>query len=72
MKGSRVLQQLRAGKVATCTKVNLDSSRAVEIAAMTGVDCIWLCTEHVLGKLHPLQCRPVHSAPRARARIIHD
>ena len=47
MKGSRVLQQLRAGKVATCTKVNLDSSRAVEMAAMAGVDCIWLCTEHV-------------------------
>ncbi len=47
MKGSRVLQQLRAGKVATCTKINLDSSRAVEIAAMSGVDCVWLCTEHV-------------------------
>lgn len=47
MKPSRVLQKMRAGKVATCTKVNLDSSRAVEIAAMSGFDCIWLCTEHV-------------------------
>ncbi len=46
MKPSRVLQKMRAGKIATCTKVNLDSSRAVEIAAMSGFDCIWLCTEH--------------------------
>lgn len=55
MKGSRVLQKLRAGKVATCIKLNLDSSRVVEMAAMTGVDCVWLCTEHVPNDLALLE-----------------
>ena len=47
MRPSRVLRQLRAGQVATCTKLNLAEPRAVEIAAQSGFDCIWLCNEHV-------------------------
>ena len=47
MRKSRVLRQMRAGKVATCTKLNLSDPRAAEIAAMCGFDCIWLDLEHV-------------------------
>jgi 4-hydroxy-2-oxoheptanedioate aldolase len=47
MTGSRVLQKLRAGEVVTCTKLNLESSRVVEIMAMAGYDCLWLDMEHV-------------------------
>jgi 4-hydroxy-2-oxoheptanedioate aldolase len=47
MRNSRVLKKLRAGGVASCVKINLDSSRAAEMAAMAGVDCLWLCMEHV-------------------------
>ncbi len=47
MRNSRVLKKLRAGEVASCLKINLDSSRAAEMAAMAGVDCLWLCMEHV-------------------------
>ena len=47
MRKSRVLRQLRAGKVATCTKLNLCDPRVAEIAAMTGFDCIWIDMEHV-------------------------
>jgi len=47
MRKSRVLAKLRAGQVAFIFKSNLDSSRAVEIAAMAGFDCIWTCMEHV-------------------------
>lgn len=47
MRRSRVLQKLRNGEVVSCFKINLDSARAVELAAMAGFDCIWLCTEHI-------------------------
>lgn len=47
MRPSRVLAKLRAGKVASCTKVNLLDSRVVEIAAMAGFDCIWTDMEHI-------------------------
>jgi len=47
MTPSRVLQKLREGEVVTCAKVNLESSRAVEIMAMAGYDCLWLDMEHV-------------------------
>lgn len=47
MRKSRVLRQMRAGKVATCIKLNLTDARAAEIAAMCGFDCIWIDMEHV-------------------------
>lgn len=47
MRSSRVLRKLRAGEIVSCLKVNLDSNRAVEMAAMSGTDCVWLCMEHV-------------------------
>jgi len=47
MRPSRVLEQLRAGRLATCFKMNFADARAVEIAAMVGFDCIWLDMEHV-------------------------
>ena len=47
MRRSRVLMKLRLGQVALCTKVNLADSRAVEIAAMAGFDCVWTDMEHV-------------------------
>lgn len=47
MRKSRVLRQMRNGKVATCTKLNLADPRAAEIAAMCGFDCIWIDLEHV-------------------------
>lgn len=47
MRKSRVLRQMRAGKVATCTKLNLSDPRAAEIAAMCGFDCVWIDLEHV-------------------------
>lgn len=47
MTPSRVLLKLRQGEIVTCIKVNLESSRAVEIMAMAGYDCLWLDMEHV-------------------------
>jgi 4-hydroxy-2-oxoheptanedioate aldolase len=46
MRPSRVLQKLRAGEVVSCFKINLEGSRAVEIAAMCGFDCVWADREH--------------------------
>lgn len=47
MRKSRVLRQMRSGKVATCVKLNLADVRNAEIAAMCGFDCLWLDMEHV-------------------------
>ncbi len=47
MRKSRVLRQMRNGKVATCIKVNLADPRNAEIAAMCGFDCVWTDMEHV-------------------------
>ena len=47
MRKSRVLRQMRAGKVAVCAKLNLSDPRGAEIAAMCGFDCIWVDMEHV-------------------------
>lgn len=43
---SRVLEKIRAGKIAYSVKLNVSGQEATEIAAMSGFDCIWSCTEH--------------------------
>ena len=47
MRRSRVLEKLRAGGAASCIKLNLDNARVAELAAMSGMDCLWLDLEHV-------------------------
>ncbi len=47
LRQSRVLAALRAGRSATCFKLNLSDPRIAEIGCVNGVDAIWLCNEHV-------------------------
>lgn len=47
LRKSRVMSALRAGRSATCLKLNLADPRVAEIAAVNGIDAIWLCNEHV-------------------------
>jgi len=47
LRKSTVLKKIRNGETALCTKLNLADPRAAEIAAMCGVDCIWIDMEHV-------------------------
>jgi 4-hydroxy-2-oxoheptanedioate aldolase len=51
LRPSRVLKKLRAGKVASSVKLNLSDPRAAEIAALCGIDCVWLDLEHVPSNL---------------------
>ena len=44
---SRVLARLRAQQLPTVFKINLSEPRVIEIAGLSGVDAVWLCTEHV-------------------------
>lgn len=46
LRPSRVMAKLRNGELARCVRVNLPEPRVVEIAAMTGFDCIWVDMEH--------------------------
>ncbi len=65
MRPSKVLSKLRNGKVVNSFKTNLASSRAVEIAAMMGFDCVWLCQEHTASDLsvieHQINAAKIHN-----------
>src|SRR5690606_12098783 len=43
----RVLGLLRQDRTASVLKLNLADPRIVEIAALDGIDAVWLCQEHV-------------------------
>ena len=47
MRPSKVLRKMRAGNVASCIKNNIADTKATEIAAMCGFDCVWLDMEHI-------------------------
>jgi 4-hydroxy-2-oxoheptanedioate aldolase len=47
MRKSRVLENLKSGKVVSCFKINLVDARVSEIAAISGFDCVWLDQEHI-------------------------
>ena len=55
MRPSRVLRKLRSGEVASCIKLNLADPRVVEIAGMSGFDCVWLDMEHVPNTLDAIE-----------------
>lgn len=65
MRKSRVLRQMRNGKVATCVKLNLSDPRNAEIAAMCGFDCVWIDLEHVPNNMTCVE-------DTVRAAKIHD
>lgn len=46
MRKSKVLRKIREGKTAFCLKINVTTPRMAEIAAMSGIDCIWVDMEH--------------------------
>ena len=47
MRPSKVLEKLRAGKTASCVKINTQDTRVIEIASLCGFDCVWTDMEHV-------------------------
>lgn len=47
MRESRVLKNLREGKIVSCYKTNIADPRVTEMAAMFGYDCIWSDLEHI-------------------------
>lgn len=65
MRPSKVLAKLRAGAVVNCVKLNLNDPRAAEIAALCGVDCIWVCAEHVPNTLDQIE-------QQVRAAKVYD
>ena len=44
---SKVLRKIRNGETAFSFKLNLGDARSAEIAAMSGIDCLWADMEHV-------------------------
>ena len=55
MRKSNVLRKLRNNETVMCFKMNLSDSRAFEIAAMNGFDCLWTCMEHVPNSIEQIE-----------------
>lgn len=47
LRPSKVLECLRRGEVASCTKINMADPRVIDIAGLFDIDCVWLDLEHV-------------------------
>ena len=47
MRKSKVIKKIKEGKVAYSFKLNLNEPRVAELAAMSGIDCLWIDMEHV-------------------------
>ena len=47
LRKSRVLKKIKEGGTAFSFKLNVVDPRVAEIAAMSGIDCIWIDMEHV-------------------------
>jgi 4-hydroxy-2-oxoheptanedioate aldolase len=62
---SRVLKLLREKQLPTVLKINLSEPRVIEIAGLSGVDAVWLCTEHVpndwIGLENQIRAARVHN-----------
>ena len=46
-KKNRMIEKLKRDELVTCLKINITDNIPTEIAAMCGVDCVWLDMEHV-------------------------
>jgi 4-hydroxy-2-oxoheptanedioate aldolase len=62
---SRILSLFKKGTIGTVQKINLADPRVIEIAALSGVDAVWLCNEHVPNDWLGLE-------GQIRAARIHD
>jgi 4-hydroxy-2-oxoheptanedioate aldolase len=47
LRKSRVMRKIKEGKTAFSLKLNICDPRIAEIAAMSGIDCLWVDMEHV-------------------------
>lgn len=65
LRSSRVLKLLQEGRLPMVLKINLSDPRVIEIAGLSGVDAVWLCTEHVpndwLGLENQIRAARVHN-----------
>lgn len=65
MRNSRVLREIREGKLASCLKINITHPNIIELAGLAGASAVWLCNEHV-----PNDWREIEHC--IRAAKIHD
>lgn len=65
MRTSRVLREIRSGRLALSLKININHPNVIELAGFAGASAVWLCNEHVPGDWRDLE----HCV---RAAKIHD
>ncbi len=65
MRPSRVLRDIREGRLASCLKINITHPNVIELAGLAGASAAWLCNEHVPNDWHQIE----HCI---RAAKVHD
>ena len=55
MRPSRILKKMRAGEPTYMFKINTGDARVAEIAALSGIDCVWLDREHCPNDLSAIE-----------------
>lgn len=65
LRPSRLLRELREGKVPCTLKLNLNDPRIVEMAGLSGASAVWVCNEHVPNDW-------VNLENQVRAAKLHD
>lgn len=65
MRNSRVLREVKEGKLVPCLKLNIVHPSVMELAGLAGASCAWLCNEHTPNDW----CALDHAI---RAAKIHD
>lgn len=60
LRNSRILREVREGRVAATAKINLTDPRVIELCGLGGYSGVWLCCEHV-----PNDWRSIEHAVRA-------
>jgi len=65
MRTSRVLREIKEGKLVSCLKLNIVHPGIVELAGLAGASSVWICNEHVPSDWSTLE----HAI---RAAKIHD
>lgn len=55
MRKSKIIPKMRNGEVVSSILLHSNDHRLVEVACMSGFDCIWVCSEHTANDWHAIE-----------------
>lgn len=67
---SKMIEKLRADQLVTCLKMNITDMSVAEIAALSGIDCVWMDMEHVPSDYTEIRSAMLAAKARGAETII--